>query len=240
VLTAAHVLRRGGPSAIRFREGLAGEPIPVERLSLGPGAEQLDIAVLRLGPGTDDRPSPANLWPAKRLPPETRTFGYPIIEGAAPRGVWRDSTVSGRVQGDRVQLDWDDAGTLTGQSGGPVCDKVSGFMVGVLAEGSEAGHFDRLVTLGAVRTVWDGLPRPWLFTGENARMHFTQRAAGQQSFARGGDLFRGRQEALAVVGGWLRADTGPGVPSRLGRVLGSQQFSAGPFWIWSAQANAMG
>ena len=75
-----------------------------------------------------------------------------------------------------------------------------------------AGHFDRMVTLAAVRTVWDGLPRPWLFAGESARMHFTQRAAGQRSIASGGDLFRGRREALAAVRGWFCADAGPGVP----------------------------
>ena len=69
-----------------------------------------------------------------------------------------------------------------------------------------------MVPLPAIRRVWDGLPRPWLFAGENARTHFTQRAAGQQSIARGGDLFRGRREALAVVHGWFCADAGPGVP----------------------------
>ena len=116
------------------------------------------------------------------------------------------------MQGGRVQLDWDDVGTLEGHSGGPVCDKLSGLMAGVLVEGSEAGHFDRLVPLPAIRKVWDGLPRPWLFAGEDARTHFTQRAAGQRSIARGGDLFQGRQEALAVVRGWLCADAGPGVP----------------------------
>ena len=116
------------------------------------------------------------------------------------------------MQGGRVQLDWDEVGTLTGHSGGPVCDKASGLMAGVLVEGAETGHFDRMVTLAAVRTVWDGLPRPWLFAGENARAHFTQRAAGQRSTARGGDLFRGRQEALAVVHDWLCADAGPEVP----------------------------
>src|SRR5438132_169606 len=82
---------------------------------------------------------------------------------------------------------------------GPVCDKLSGLMAGVLVEGAGPGHFDRMVTLPAVRTAWDGLPRPWLFAGENARAHFTQRSAGQRSTARGGDLFRGRREALAVV-----------------------------------------
>ena len=67
VLTAAHVLRRGGPLAIWFPDVLSGAMIPVERLPLGAGAERLDIAVLKLGPDTDGRPSPAELWPAKRL-----------------------------------------------------------------------------------------------------------------------------------------------------------------------------
>jgi WD40 repeat protein len=212
VLTADHVLRRDGPVTIRFRDGLLGEPIPVARVPLGAAAEQLDIAVLELGPGTGGRPAPAKLWPAKRLPQETRAFGYPKIEGAAPRGVWRDSTVSGAVQGGLVQLDWDEVGTLDGHSGGPVCDRLSGLMVGVLVEGSELAHFDRMVTLPAVRAVWDGLPRPWLFAGEDARANFTQRAAGQPSAARGGNLFRGRREALAVVNGWLCADAGPEIP----------------------------
>ena len=211
VLTAAHVLRRGGALAIRFRDGLYGEPIPVERLSLAAGAEQLDIAVLELGRSVAE-PPPAKLWPARRLPPETKAFGYPVEEGAQPQGVWLDSRIGGTVQGGRAQLDWDDVGALTGHSGGPVCDKRSGLMAGVLVEGSTAGHFDRMVTLAAVRTVWDGLPRPWLFAGENAWMHFTQRAAGQQSIASGGDLFRGRREALAAVRDWFCADARPGIP----------------------------
>ena len=211
VLTAAHVLRRSGPLTIRFHDGLYGEPIPVERLRLAAGAEQLDIAVLKLGHGVA-RPPPAKLWAAKRLPPKTKAFGYPIEEGAKPQGMWLDSRVAGAVQGGRAQLNWDDVGALTGHSGGPVCDRRWGLMTGVLVEGSTAGHFDRMVTLAAVRTVWDGLPRPWLFAGENARMHFTQRAAGQQSIASGGDLFRGRREALAVVRDWFCADAGAGVP----------------------------
>ena len=160
---------------------------------------ELDIAVLKLGSGTSIGRRTAKLWPAKRLPLETKAFGYPIKRTAEPRGVWRDSRVSGAVQGGRVQLDWDEVGTLAGHSGGPVCDKESGLMVGVLVEGAETGHFDRMVPLTAVRRIWDGLPRPWLFAGEDARTHFTQRAAGQRSIARGGDLFRGRREALGVV-----------------------------------------
>ncbi len=211
VLTAAHVLRRGGPLAIRFRDGILGEAIPVERIPLGDHAGEIDIAVLMLGPGPD-RPLPGKLWPARRLPTETKAFGYPKAEGAAPWGVWRDSTVGGTVGGGRVQLDWRDVGTLVGHSGGPVCDKQSGLMVGVLVEGSEAGHFDRFVPLPVIRSAWKDLPRPWLFAGENALTHFTQRATGQRSIARGGDLFRGRHEALAIVRRWLRADAGPGIP----------------------------
>ena len=210
VLTAAHVLRDGGATTIRFYEGLLREAVPAKRLRLGAEAEELDIAVLELQPGPDT-PPPAKLWPSNRLPRETKAFGYPKLEGAAPRGVWRSSVVAGAVQGGRAQLDWDDVGTLAGHSGGPVCD-LSGLMIGVLVEGSEVGHFDRMVTIPAVRTVWDGLPRPWLFFGANARMHFTQRAAGQRSIASGGDLFRGRHEALAVVRDWLCAETGAGVP----------------------------
>ena len=126
--------------------------------------------------------------------------------------MWRDSVVGGALQGGRVQLDWRDVGTLKGHSGGPVCEKESGLLVGVLSEGSEAGHFDRLITLAAVRMVWKELPRPWLFAGENARMHFAQRAAGRRSIASGGDLFRGRQVALTVVRDWLCAAVVPGVP----------------------------
>ena len=211
VLTAAHVVRRDKPVTIRFLDGLSGEAIPVERVPLGAGAEQLDITVLELGATTVDRPQPAKLWPSKRLPREVKTFGYPLADKPL-RGIWRDSRVSGAVQGGRMQLDWDEVGTLAGHSGGPVCDSASGLMAGVLVEGAETGHFDRMVTLAAIRMVWDGLPRPWLFAGEGAWIHFTQRAAGQQSIASGGDLFRGRREALAVVRDWFCADAGPGVP----------------------------
>ena len=211
VLTAAHVVRRSGVIAIRFHNELAGAAIDVERLPLSAEAEQLDIAMLKLGPSAR-RPAPAALWPPRRLPTKARTFGYPKAEGGAPRGVWRDSVVKGTVQGDRVQLDWDVAGTLDGHSGGPVCDSISSLMIGVLVEGSKAGHFDRMVPLSAIRRVWDGLPRPWHYPGKGTRIHFVQQAAGQRSIARGGDLFRGRQDALATVCRWLLAEMDPGMP----------------------------
>ena len=211
VLTAAHVVRRNGPVKVQFLDGTSSGEMPAERVDLGPVAEQLDIAVLELGAGAGDRPPPATLWAAERLPQETKAFGYPLAEMYLT-GVWRDSRVSGAVQGGLAQLDWDQGGTLAGHSGGPVCDKASGLMAGVLVQGSKPGYFDRMVTLAAVRTVWGGLPRPWLFEGEETRAHFAQRATGQRSRARGGDLFRGRQEALAVVHGWLCADAGPEIP----------------------------
>jgi len=165
VLTADHVVRGNKPVTIRFLDGFSGEATPVERLPLGLAAEQLDIAVLELVSGTGDRPLPAKLWPAKRLPAETKAFGYPLADNPA-RGVWRDSRVSGAVQGGRAQLDWDEAGTLAGHSGGPACDKRSGLMAGVLVEGAETGHFDRMVPLAAVRTVWGGYRVPGCSRGK--------------------------------------------------------------------------
>ena len=90
VLTAAHVVRRDEPVTIRFLDGLSAEAISVERVPLGAAAEQLDIAVLEVESGPDDRPRPAKLWPSKRLPREVKAFGYPLADNP-PRGVWRDS-----------------------------------------------------------------------------------------------------------------------------------------------------
>jgi hypothetical protein len=111
VLTAAHVLGHGGPLTVQIWDAFKGEPLGVERLPLGADAAGLDIAVLTLGPGPG-RPSPAKLWPAKRLPTEMKAFGYPKSDRPAFRGVWRDLAAGGEVQGGRVQLDWGDAGAL--------------------------------------------------------------------------------------------------------------------------------
>ena len=45
-----------------------------------------------------------------------------------------------------------------------------------------------------------------------ARSHFTRRARGQRSAARGGDLFRRHHVALDHARGWLTADEPPGQP----------------------------
>ncbi len=212
VLTARHVVRKEGNVTVRFRDGMTGPPIPALLLPLPEASAALDIAVLVIDGGAA-RPAPAPLWPARRLPAETTCFGYPSDEGANPRGVWRESTVSGGVQGGRTQLDWKDGvGSLPGHSGGPVADKDTWLIVGVLVEGSEKAQFDRLVSLAEVRRVWDGLPRTWLFAGKSHRQHFTQRASGQQSLAQGGDLFRGRTEALRVIRERLGSPDPPGIP----------------------------
>jgi hypothetical protein len=82
-------------------------------------------------------------------------------------------------------------------------------------EGSERGRFDRFVPVTLIARVWQGLPRPWLMTGAEpgeARSHFTRRARGQRSAARGGDLFRGRTVALDRAREWLTQAEPPGQP----------------------------
>ena len=115
-----------------------------------------------------------------------------------------------------MQLDWiGDAGTFPGHSGGPVIDAAGHALAGILVEGAERGRFDRFVPVTLIARVWPRLPRPWLMTGAEpgeARSHFTRRARGQRSAARGGDLFRGRAVALDRVRGWLTADEPPGQP----------------------------
>ena len=82
-------------------------------------------------------------------------------------------------------------------------------------EGAERGRFDRFVPVTLIARVWPGLPRPWLMAGAEpgeARSHFTRRARGQRSAARGGDLFRGRAVALGRIRAWLTAVEAPGQP----------------------------
>ena len=142
-------------------------------------------------------------------------FGYPLAEGAL-NGVWRQFTVAGPAALGTMQLDWlGDAGTFPGHSGGPVIDAAGHALAGILVEGAERGRFDRFVPVTLIARVWPGLPRPWLMAGAEAgeaRGHYTRRARGQRSAARGGDLFRGRAVALNRVRGWLTAVEAPGQP----------------------------
>ena len=227
LVTAAHVLQRQDPDTLtklaveqvelefpdQKPDGQPGRT-PAARVELGPAGAGVDVAVLDLG---EDRPGwlpePVPVWPAARLPGRVQVFGYPLAEGPL-NGVWRQFTVAGPATAGAVQLDWiGDAGTFPGHSGGPVVDADGHALAGILVEGAERGRFDRFVPVTLIARVWPRLPRPWLMAdGEpgEARAHFTRRARGQRSAARGGDLFRGRTVALDRIRGWLTADQAPG------------------------------
>ena len=231
LITAAHVLQRQDPGTLamvaveqvelEFPDwGPGGQPgrTAAARVDLGPAGRGVDVAVLDLG---EDRPgwlpAPVPVWPAARLPGRVQVFGYPLAEGPL-NGVWRQFTVAGPATAGAVQLDWiGDAGTFPGHSGGPVIDADGHALAGILVEGSDSGRFDRFVPVTLIARVWPGLPRPWLIAGagadlSEARSHFTRRARGQRSAARGGDLFRGRHVALDRARGWLTAGEAPGLP----------------------------
>ncbi len=229
LVTAAHVLQRQDPGTLAM---VAAEQVELEfpaqgpggqlgtttaaRLELGPAGPGVDVAVLDLG---EDRPgwlpAPVPVWPAARPPDRVQVFGYPLAEGPL-NGVWRPFTVAGPATAGTVQLDWaGDAGTFPGHSGGPVIDVAGHALAGILVEGAERGRFDRFVPVTLIAQVWPGLPWPWLMAGADpggARSHFTRRARGQRSTARGGDLFRGRAAALGRIRSWLTASEPPGQP----------------------------
>ena len=227
LVTAAHVLQRQDPRTLAMvaveqvelefpDQGPGGQPgrAAAARVNLGPAGAGVDVAVLDLG---EDRPgwlpAPVPVRAAARLPGRVQVFGYPLAEGPL-NGVWRQFTVAGPATAGAVQLDWlGDAGTFSGHSGGPVIDAAGHALAGILVEGAERGRFDRFVPVPLIARVWPRLPRPWLMAGAEAgqaRSHFTRRARGQRSAARGGDLFRGRHVALDRVRGWLTAAESPG------------------------------
>jgi V8-like Glu-specific endopeptidase len=227
LVTAAHVLLRQDPRTLATvaveqvelafpDQGPGGQPgrVAAARVDLGPASRGADVAVLDLG---EDRPgwlpAPVPVWPAARPPTRVQVFGYPLAEGPL-NGVWRQFTVAGPATAGTVQLDWiGDAGTFPGQSGGPVIDAAGHTLAGILVEGAERGRLDRFVPVTLIAQVWPELHRPWLMTGADpgeARSHFTRRARGQRSAARGGDLFRGRAVALDRIRGWLTASEPPG------------------------------
>ena len=229
LVTAAHVLQRPGLATraevsierieLEFPGlGRGGQPgrATASRVDLGPADAGVDMAVLDLGedpPGW--LPAPVPVWPAARPPPTVKVFGYPLAERPL-NGVWRQFAVTGPATPGTRQLEWTgDVGTFPGHSGGPVIDADSHALAGILVEGSERGRFDRFVPVTLIAHVWPRLPRPWLITGNSpgeARSHFTRRARGQRSAARGGDLFRGRRVALDRIREWMTADEPPGRP----------------------------
>ena len=229
LVTTAHVLQRQDPRTLAMvaveqveldfpAQGPGGQPgrTAAARVGLGAASRGADVAVLDLG---EDRPgwlpAPVPVWPAARPPARVQVFGYPLAEGPL-NGVWRQFAVAGPATAGAVQLDWlGDVGTFPGHSGGPVIDAAGHALAGILVEGAERGRFDRFVPVTLIARVWPRLPRPWLMTGAEpgeARSHFTRRARGQRSAARGGDLFRGRTVALDRVREWLTATEAPGQP----------------------------
>lgn len=221
LLTAGHVLPGEATPpppplievAFPFAPDSGGARVAAERVDLA--EVSADVGMLNLVADGDPRPwlpSAVSLCPALRLPDNVSVFGFPRAEREL-RGVWREFVTAGPAADGTVQLNWAaDAGTLPGHSGGPVVDPVDGALVGVLVQGSEKGHFDRFVPLGAIRDACPWLPFPWLMAGNDARGHFTRRSRGQRSRSRGGDLFRGRDEALARVSSWLTSPVGHGRP----------------------------
>jgi WD40 repeat protein/V8-like Glu-specific endopeptidase len=229
LITAAHVLVCQDPGTLAEvavgqvvlefpGRTLAGQPrrAAASRLDLGRAGAGVDVAVLDLG---EDRPgwlpAPVPVWPALRPPMWVQVFGYPLAEGLL-NGVWREFRVAGPTVANALQLDWiGDIGTFPGHSGGPVIDADGHELAGILVEGSEQGRFDRFLPVTLIARVWPRLRRPWLMTGSEpgeARSHFTRRARGQRSAARGGDLFRGRTFALDRIRGWLSAGESLGQP----------------------------
>ena len=227
LVTAAHVIQRQNPGTlakvaveqveVEFPDqGPGGQPgrTAAARVDLGAAGAGADVAVLDLG---EDRPgwlpAPVPVWPAARPPIGVQVFGYPLAEGPL-NGVWRQFMVAGPATAGTVQLGWlGDVGSFPGHSGGPVIDAAGHALAGILVEGSERGRFDRFLPVTLIARAWPGLPRPWLMAGAEpgeARSHFTRRACGQRSAARGGDLFRGRTVALDWFRGWLTAGEPPG------------------------------
>lgn len=229
LVTAAHVLRRYDPDTLdkapvsqvelefpaRTATGKAGR-VTASRVDLG-RANHVDVAVLDLGenpPGW--LPAPVALWPAARMPPTVRVFGYPLTERRRAKrplnGVWRTFTVAGPTAGGLVQLDWVGGGTFRGHSGGPVIDPDGHALAGILVHGSERGWFDRFLPVTLIARVWPELPRPWAFVGNDARSHARQRSRGWPRGVHGGDLFHGRAAALEAINSWFTAAEAPQLP----------------------------
>jgi WD40 repeat protein len=160
-------------------------------------------------------PVPADVEPVAlsgslRAPAKVELLGYPQAD-RTEEGVWRSFTVHAETK-SLVQLDWTDAGSIIGHSGGPVLDADSGKLVGILLEGSPDGRFDRYVPLWRLMAGGVLGRLPWLVDGDDAEGHFARRSTGRRG-STGRDVFTGRQAALDRLADWL---AGPG---HTGRVL---------------------
>ena len=211
VLTCRHVVAAGRAegsikAGITVRlPGLA----PVEVWPEQGGWLGVDAVVLTLPEPVEVAPVP--LSGSLRVPAKVELVGYPQAD-LTEEGIWRTFTVHAETK-SLVQLDWTDAGSFIGHSGGPVVDADSGKLVGLLREGSPEGRFDRYLPL--LRLVERGVLErlPWLIDGDDAEGHFARRSQGRRGGG-GRDVFTGRQAALERITAWL---TGSG--PHTGRVL---------------------
>lgn len=213
LLAAAHILRdlKESPVLRAVFPGQEGMGLPVTVVTLAATVDA-DVAVLDLGPEAEGLPGPVELWAGRRPPERVCAFGYPTGERAV-EGVWREFAVSGPTSSGSVQLRWEEqVGTFVGHSGGPIVDRDTHRLAGILVEGSEDGRFDRFVPLTRIAEIWGDLALPWLYAGEDARHHVTRRAFGRISSADEVDLFRGRKAALIAIRDWLYSKESHGCP----------------------------
>ena len=174
--------------------------------------DDLDAAVFEVT-GTSNLvlPKPLDLWPARRPPHEVSMFGFPESDPTM-EGVWRDYTVAESTALRLVQLDWSKSmGSFEGQSGGPVIDRKSHQVVGLIQSGAREGAFDRFLPVHRIAAVWPGLRLPWMFAGLQAREHVLRRGRGGHQLGRGGNFY-GREAALRRVDEWLCTQACPGRP----------------------------
>jgi len=124
------------------------------------GVAEGNIAVLRLADG----PVPEGIAPAvlATVAPQAgqtvEVFGYPT-DPPRPGGCWAEARMRGSVAGGRLQLDTSEGDALRiqpGYSGSPVCDRDSGYVVGMLAAASYAADERDAYAIGVeeLTSVW--------------------------------------------------------------------------------------
>ena len=163
ILTCAHVVNLAlgrSPRSQDRPEGTVTVGFPLLRVSGGSparvsarverwvappreGVVEGNIAVLRLA----DDAIPEGVAPAllataaPRADQAVEVFGYPT-EPPRPDGGWAEARIRGSVAGGRLQLDASAGAALRiqpGYLGSPVCDRDSGYVVGMLAASSRTG-----------------------------------------------------------------------------------------------------
>ena len=174
------------------------------------GAAGDDLACLVLDGALPQGVQSAQLVVNPPPPGQTvRVFGYPETP-PRPDGSWVPSTIRGRVEGGRLQLDSTDAALRIqpGFSGSPVYDDTSGRVVGLLvsaATGRTAERDSYAISTERLRLAWPevlgnfqqrnrgaGMPPgdgiPVSITGELTILHVSDPQFGQHHFFGGNGL----------------------------------------------------